>query len=126
VRGLQSGASWRRLPEGDNDPDEKFDDFRFGLQCDVRELIARLEAEDATTLAVYRKVLCDFEDMPLEDDDEQERLVNCMEAIIAATEASLWRVSGSLNATGRPLSLASSPRLSDTNANIPLRELPAE
>jgi hypothetical protein len=78
------GVDW---PEGDNDPDEKFDDSRYGLLCDVRELIARLEPEDATTLAVYRKVLCDFEDMPLEDDDEQERLVNCMEAIIAATEA---------------------------------------
>jgi hypothetical protein len=77
------GVDW---PEGGNDKDE-FDDFRYGLLCDVRELIARLEPKDATTLAVYRKVLCDFEDMPLDDDDEQERLVNCMEAIIAATEA---------------------------------------
>jgi hypothetical protein len=57
------------------------------LQFAMGELISRLEPEDAFTLAVYRDVLNDCEDYPLDDDDEQERLVNCMEAVIVATEA---------------------------------------
>jgi hypothetical protein len=73
-------------PEGENDPDGKFADMQYHFQFAVGELISRLEPEDSFTLAVYRDVLSDCEDFPL-DDDEQERLVNCMEAVIAATEA---------------------------------------
>jgi hypothetical protein len=74
-------------PEGEKDPDGKFADMQHHLQFAMGELISRLEPEDAFTLAVYRDVLNDCEDYPLDDDDEQERLVSCMEAVIAATEA---------------------------------------
>jgi hypothetical protein len=112
------GVDW---PEGENDPDGKFADMQHRLQFAMGELISRLEPEDAFKLAVYRDVLNDCEDYPLDDDDEQERLVNCMEAVIAATKRSLRRASGSLNETG-PLKSRAPSRVQSTTGVSTARE----
>jgi hypothetical protein len=67
--------------------DDETGDLMAAMQFKAGPLVAKLEPEDEDELRVYRDVLYDFEDMPLEDDDEQQALVDHMRAVIEATEA---------------------------------------
>jgi hypothetical protein len=66
------GVDW--LGGRDKDPDDKFVNMRYHPRFPLGELISRLEPEDAFTLAVYRQVLSDCLDYPLDDDAEQDQL----------------------------------------------------